>query len=329
MVKPLWVGVQHVMPLVYDDSLSYYETLCKVVAKLNETICAYNGHDQAIKAYINNLLAVFKGEWLQLLNAEILSQQKWVSDTIDTNNQQVRDALLANQQLVNQMVADAVKNINNMIADQNSRVDIAIQDIQHKVNDQLFNNKQQMDALRAYVNDSVNSLNEYMTKQFAVLSKLITSTNNATVMWVTSEIQKLHDEIPSITSVQVRNPITGQIGTIQDVLDDMYSSLRYFSLTAAEYDTMHLEADTYDEKKLTAQEYDIYAQEFLYPHLALFNFHDPWSGDINRTVDIVYHMMDYLRGQAMTADSYDQSQYTAIDYDNAQLSAYDYDWIGV
>lgn len=33
---------QHSLPAVYTDSLSYYETLCKVIAKLNETINGCN-----------------------------------------------------------------------------------------------------------------------------------------------------------------------------------------------------------------------------------------------------------------------------------------------
>lgn len=37
-VKPLWFWSQKVLPLVYDDSLSYYEVLCKVRDKLNELI---------------------------------------------------------------------------------------------------------------------------------------------------------------------------------------------------------------------------------------------------------------------------------------------------
>lgn len=41
-----------VIPLVYDDSLSYYETLCKVVSKLNEVIESTNN----IPNYIKNLL---------------------------------------------------------------------------------------------------------------------------------------------------------------------------------------------------------------------------------------------------------------------------------
>lgn len=37
-ISKLCVYVQKVLPLVYDDSLSYYEVLAKVVAKVNELI---------------------------------------------------------------------------------------------------------------------------------------------------------------------------------------------------------------------------------------------------------------------------------------------------
>ena len=38
MIKEIRYWVQKVLPLVYDDSLSYYELLAKIVDKLNETI---------------------------------------------------------------------------------------------------------------------------------------------------------------------------------------------------------------------------------------------------------------------------------------------------
>lgn len=37
-----------VLPLVYDDSLSYYELLCKVVSKLNELIEKYASFDDMV-----------------------------------------------------------------------------------------------------------------------------------------------------------------------------------------------------------------------------------------------------------------------------------------
>lgn len=36
---------QKILPLVFDESLSYYECLCKIVAKLNEIIDTINESD--------------------------------------------------------------------------------------------------------------------------------------------------------------------------------------------------------------------------------------------------------------------------------------------
>ena len=52
-VHPMRFWSQKVLPLVYDDSLSYYEVLCKVVHKLNEVI-DYVG--DGLEEYIRNVL---------------------------------------------------------------------------------------------------------------------------------------------------------------------------------------------------------------------------------------------------------------------------------
>lgn len=70
-IKPLhhfrfWC--QKVLPLVYDDSLSYYEVLCKVVN------------------YINNLIATNNQiiEYVDELKAELQQVQEWI-DNFDTS----------------------------------------------------------------------------------------------------------------------------------------------------------------------------------------------------------------------------------------------------
>lgn len=55
---------QKVLPLVYDDSLSYYEILCKVVDYINNLI----DDDKAIIEDINEL------------KSEISAVQKWIAD---------------------------------------------------------------------------------------------------------------------------------------------------------------------------------------------------------------------------------------------------------
>ena len=61
MVDKLRFWCQKVLPLVYDDSLSYYEFLCKVVAKLNEMIDFINSlpdeYKDLILKYLNEFLS--------------------------------------------------------------------------------------------------------------------------------------------------------------------------------------------------------------------------------------------------------------------------------
>ena len=46
---------QKVLPAVYDDSLSYYELLCKVIHKLNEIIELDNEQSESIKIIVEEL----------------------------------------------------------------------------------------------------------------------------------------------------------------------------------------------------------------------------------------------------------------------------------
>lgn len=48
-IETLRFWCQKVLPLVYDDSLSYYELLCKVVTKTNEIIATSNSHSDNIE----------------------------------------------------------------------------------------------------------------------------------------------------------------------------------------------------------------------------------------------------------------------------------------
>lgn len=53
----LHIKCNKILPLVYDDSLSYYEVLCKVVAKLNELISDVN--DNMLAYMIENWNSLF------------------------------------------------------------------------------------------------------------------------------------------------------------------------------------------------------------------------------------------------------------------------------
>lgn len=55
-IKPFGFYSQKVLPLVYDDSLSYYEVLGKVTHKLNDLITIINDKlDDYIRAQLDDL----------------------------------------------------------------------------------------------------------------------------------------------------------------------------------------------------------------------------------------------------------------------------------
>lgn len=64
MLKHFRFWCQKVLPLVYDDSLSYYEILCKVVTYINELI----SQDK-----------IFADE-IESLKKELRVVQKWIND---------------------------------------------------------------------------------------------------------------------------------------------------------------------------------------------------------------------------------------------------------
>lgn len=80
---------QKVLPLVYDDSLSYYELLCKVVEYINGLIKSNNeliddyeelrNEVAQIKEWIDN----FDGEFVEEILSKYLAQMiyVWITDT--------------------------------------------------------------------------------------------------------------------------------------------------------------------------------------------------------------------------------------------------------
>ena len=65
-----------VLPLVYDDSLSYYEVLCKCVDKLNELIEEMNTLPEAL-AEIKAAIAQLE-EWIANLDTTYI--EKWIAE---------------------------------------------------------------------------------------------------------------------------------------------------------------------------------------------------------------------------------------------------------
>ena len=76
-----------VLPLVYDDSLSYYELLCKVISKLNEIIDSENATGETIVSIqkalqeVQEWITKFDTSYVEELIREYLAKSIYVKIT--------------------------------------------------------------------------------------------------------------------------------------------------------------------------------------------------------------------------------------------------------
>lgn len=107
-INKINVCCQKVLPLVYDESLSYYEVLCKVIQKLNELIKINNNiRNEIHKEYV-----------------EILEAVKTVTETVASVTA-MRDEVLTLKQATEQYANDVVTVYNQTVQAKNTAVESA------------------------------------------------------------------------------------------------------------------------------------------------------------------------------------------------------------
>lgn len=92
MIDKLKYWCNKILPLVYDDSLSYYEVLCKTSAKLNEVITSTNGLLAAWDTYKNDIDKAF-GDYTAGLDKKFDDLSAKISRDFDNYKYIVNDSI--------------------------------------------------------------------------------------------------------------------------------------------------------------------------------------------------------------------------------------------
>lgn len=96
------------------------------------------------------------------------------------------------------------------------------------------------------INLNVNTLNQTIVNQVALLNSRITTEINNLMIYIDS----------GFITLKVLNPVTGQQSSIQDALNSLAEQFRTDALTCLDYDALNITASGYDALDLTAYEYD-------------------------------------------------------------------------
>ena len=192
--KVVSVGVpccKKILPLVYTDSLSYYETLCQYMEKLNEVIELCNSlSDEILQqayAYTDSRIA----ETFEEVNRKIAELQQLINDTTEH---------------FNLLVQQTVDTFNALIDDLQSQY----QRFTQYVNAQLNEQDRKIDTVNQRLDDSVTALRTETDLKIQLNNEYL--------------IEEVTENLPNM--MKVWNALEGTQVTIQE----MFNYLAYLHI---------------------------------------------------------------------------------------------------
>ena len=266
---------QKVLPLTYDDSLSYYEAICKMVDKVNELIAYIEGFESNVleqsKQYTDNQIVTLKGvidsefnEYKQEVTATLNSYQKQIDDFGTKYDNQIAD-LYSKIVELNTAIGKLYAYLDTYRDNIDSRFEQMYKDLQEFIEESVSNVERlyvispvtgKYQDIQTVLDDMYKALNwgaitagEYDTlKLQAVIydHKFITARE-----YDTSAKFALFNELYN----RIISPFTGVMTYIGDIINQL-ANLHRNALTASEYDVKGLSADRYDSLGVSAYEYD-------------------------------------------------------------------------
>lgn len=278
ILEPIRLFYQKTLPAVFDDSLTYYEAIAKLVQKVNECIQAINDFEDAYKSYTDEQIAIAMEQVNQKIQA--------VYDYVNSQDQNLQNQINNNYAILNAKIDNVYSNllaeikqfydifatfrieihnwVENKINQYGNEVDEKLQEMKEYVDNAtvgsitIFNIfRQTKTTLEVYLEDFYN----YM--RAGALTAGEYDSLKLTAGYYDSRYLKAYQYDVAgkwyLWRDYVFSPVTGLYGSHQAALDDL-AGLHKNSLTAQEYDNLNLTVETYDNKNVTAYNYDFNGQ---------------------------------------------------------------------
>lgn len=274
-ITPLKFWCQKILPLSYDDSLSYYETLCRFADKVNELIERLNLYQEEYRDYVDEQVSFLKTYIDEQDNATKTVLEIKMENLKNETERQMNELKLKLQQTlddVNNKLAEysesLVRLYDFVVSDQN-RQDIyfknILEEFYHKIwslIDQYTNiiynpTNGQLTTVEQAINDIWNIL-RYQALTCIEFEWLGYSCDK----WDSIGYSALDFDLYSgvkygkrICDCWMINPYTGEKSLVTDVIYTLIG-MRAEGLTTEQYDAKNLTASRFDSTNITAYDFD-------------------------------------------------------------------------
>ena len=229
----------------------------------------------------------------------------------------------ATEQWVTEQIENALKAANAYTDEQIGMVRTDFEEFQQTVEQYMADQTKAFEDFKKEQQRNYDAFILSVTTKIAAIQAQVESNNAYIKRWVENELNAFIARMEELYP-PVYNPTTGGMDSLQNTLNDMWSKLLYYALTAIEYDNLKLTAEEYDSKKLTAIQYDMWGKKYLTIDMDLYMF-DPFTGELVRITTVINKLATFHYEAPLTAAEYDALQITAAAYDAKMLTAWDYD----
>lgn len=225
-ITPLQFYCHKILPLVYDDSLSYYEVLCKVQQKLNELIENNNELIKQWELYKNEIDKAF-GEYKKQLQAQINEMR----EDISAFEEMINTEIAAFKNTVNTQLANQTKAINDFKTEVNNRLAQQDTDIQNNYDAMLRAENQHKAEVKNTLDGFEQTMNTRLNQQDATIQanneamlrseaqhkadvKKILDGFEAKLNKAIADYNRTVEEIPSLVNTQVNKWFTDNLDSL-------------------------------------------------------------------------------------------------------------------
>lgn len=244
-LHPLFFKCHKILPLVYDESLSYYEVLCKCVASLNEVIESTNQLNDNV--------------------ADINSRENALADKVN----EIAEEINSFEAEINGKFDELVIKIERELGEKFEDYDRQFAELKEETQAELLELQNEMNNFMQFTFPQFQAeIRQIIEEELGLIDDKFDSLEDELKAYIYNELQKILEEIPQ--HVWVLDPTTGEFGDIQSVINNFYNVLRYFALTADEFDALGMTVDELEHivvngvpRGLTCLEWDMYAKLFI------------------------------------------------------------------
>ena len=305
----LFFKCHKILPLVYDESLSYYEVLCKCVDSLNEVIESTNQLNDNV--------------------TDINSRVNTITDKVN----EIAEEINSFESEINTKFDELVDKIETELGEK-------FEDYDRQFNELKTETQEELQALEKELSDFMEftfpqfeaEIRALVNEQLALIDQKFESLEDDLKGYIYTELQKILEEIPE--HVWVLDPTTGEYEDIQTVINNFYNVLRYWALTADEFDALGMTVDELQHitvnginRGLTCLEWDMYAKMFINVDKDKDKVGSYLSGELVELEDNVnINNMLLKESGCYECSEFDEIGGNCDTIDALNISAYRWDW---